>query len=177
MALPLIAALLYLLLSVHIYADVQLRVCGAQKRLCVTVRAWGLCVTVEGPVSMKLDREKAGAQGRKIRAAWPLVHAALEVIHWGQADVDVRIGSGDAALTAVASGTAGALLTAFQAFISTRCPCRVRIQPVFAGRHFALCARCIFSAAPGDIMFAVACAAVKKTQREGFSWLSTLSKA
>ena len=177
MALPLIAGLLYLLLSMRIQADVHLQMGQAKSRFRFTVRTWGICVTADGPVTMKLDREKAGVQWRKIRAGWPLMRAALGAIHWGQADVDLCIGSGDAALTAMVSGASGALIAAFQALLGAHCPCRVRIQPVFGGQHFALSARCIFSAAPGDIISAVVRAAVKKTQREGFSWLSTLSKA
>ena len=76
-----------------------------------------------------------------------------------------------------ASGVHPAFGAALQAIAGQRFPFRMKTTTAFQTSGFELSVRCIFSLVPGDIIFAVAKAAVKKTQREGFSWLSIPLKA
>ena len=70
------------------------------------------------------------------------------------------------------AGAARSLAASLLAVSGGRIPCDVRVEAAFDEPCFLLAARCIFSAAPGDIMFAVIKTAVRKTRREGFGWKS-----
>lgn len=177
MTLPLIAALVYLLLSVRVMADVRLEISEARKGMQILLHAWGVSFCIDRPLELRLQGRDMGRKGRRFKALWPMICAALRAIRWGQTDVDVRLGLSEASYTALIAGAGRSALTSLQAMLGQRFPCRMRVEPDFDMRCFALTARCIFSAAPGNIMFAVARAAVKKTQREGFSWLSIPLKA
>ena len=193
MLLPLAAALLYFVLSTRVLMDASAGLSGAQGTAALSLRAGGLCLRFDGVL------ERAGAQlslryqpryGERMlkektlrarasslrRSAWA-IRAGLRAVHWGQADVYLRVGTDEAWSTALFAGAARSLAAALTAASGGRIPCDVRVDASFDEPAFLLTARCIFSAAPGDIMFAVARAAVKKTQREGFRWLSIPLKA
>ena len=177
MLLPLLFAFLYLLLSMRIMADVRFELNGARKGVSIALRIWKLRLYLDMPVRISVDKSKAKGQAQNVKCFWPLITASLCSVNWGQTDVYVRLGMQDAALAAVAAGTINALGAALWAIAGQCFPCSVKAVPVFDACGFALRGRCIFSLVPGDIMFAVAKAAVKKTQREGFSWLSIPLKA
>lgn len=175
--LPLMFALVYLLLSMRVLVDVRAAVNPSHKGIQIILRAWGVRLCLDMPLRMNMDRKSAGEQLGKAKQVWPFVKAILRAIRWGQTDVNVHVGAQDAALTAMLSGAAVSLGAALGAVAGRRFPCAVHAQTDFRRPGFALHARCIFSFTPGDIMFAVVKEAVKKTQREGFSWLSIPLKA
>ena len=175
--LPLLAAFLYLLLSVRIMADIRITLNDARKGACIALRIWKLRLYLDMPIRMNISQSKAKGQVQSVKGFWSLITAALSAVCWGQTDVYVRLGMQDAALAAMAAGTVNAFGAAVQAVTGQYFPCSVKAVPVFGAQGFALKGRCIFSLVPGDIIFAVAKAAVKKTQREGFSWLSIPLKA
>ena len=82
------------------------------------------------------------------------------------------MGTGDAAQTAVLAGGVRALAETLGIAVSRRFPLRVCVKPEFSQTCFVLNARCIFSFVPGDIIFAVLLAAVRKEARGGFLWKS-----
>ena len=177
MALPLLFAFLYLLLSVRILADVRVQVTHARKGASITLRAWGIRMCLDMPVHLPKKTGSAKVQTEKAKTIWPFAKAVIRTIRWGQTDVRLRIGTQDASLTALIAGAVRSLGASLEAVVGQRFPCEVQAEPVFSAPCFALSARCIFSLVPGDIMFAVAKAAVKKMQREGFSWRSIPLKA
>ena len=177
MMLPLLFALVYLLLSMRIMVDIRLNLDKTSKRACIAFSIYGLRLILDTPVRFDVDGEKAKGQAQRTKQVWPLIKAVIRRISWGQTDVHIRLGMQDAALTAVTAGTLNAFGAAFQSVAGKYFPCEMKVVPVFDASAFELSARCIFSFIPGDIMFAVAKAAVKKTQREGFSWLSIPLKA
>ena len=177
MVLPFLFALVYLLLSVRILVDVRIAVSEARKGVSITLRTWGICLCLDMPIRLTAPQGDVRAQAGKAKQVWPLVRAAIRAISWGQTDIRMRIGTRDASLTAMIAGSTRAAGAALQAVAGQRFPCEIEAEPVFRAPCFALSGRCIFSLVPGDIMFAVARAAAKKTQREGFSWLSIPLKA
>ena len=177
MALPLLCALVYLLLSVRILVDVRMEANKARRGIRIGLRAWGLRVCLDMPLGMPDVSKGSRAQVQKARRAWPFVKAIIRTIRWGQTDVRLCAGTGDASLTAMLAGAVRSLGSALQAVAGQNFPCRIEAFPVFGGPCFTVSGRCIFSLVPGDIMFAVARAAVRTTKREGFSWLSIPLKA
>lgn len=188
MLLPLVCALVYGLLSTRVMIDAALSVNGAQNAASLAVRAWGLCLRLDGTI----EREGAGirlyftprygsrqfgqryfrGQARKLRAYSWAIRAAMRTVRIGQVDWHMRVGTQEASLTAMIAGGVRSAIASFLAFSAQRPPCDIRIEADFHTPCFVLDARCIFSLVPGDIMIAVVKAAVKKTQREGFKWLS-----
>ena len=177
MALPLLCALVYLMLSARILVDVRVKADKARCGIRVAIHAWGLRVFLDMPLGMPDVSKGTKAQVQKARRAWPFIKAIIRAIRWGQTDVRLGIGTQDAALTAMLAGAVRSLGAAMQAVSGQRFPCRIEAFPVFGRLYFALSGRCIFSLVPGDIMFAVVKTAAKTTQREGFSWLSIPLKA
>lgn len=175
--LPLIFALLYLLLSVRIMVDVRVELGNLRQGVYVAIGIYGLRLYLDMPVRLNINRNRAKGQIQNTKRFWPLIKAVLRTICWGQTDIRLRVGMQDAAFLAVASGALNAFGAALQAIAGQRFPFQMKAAAAFQTTGFGLSARCIFSLVPGDIMFAVAKAAVKKTQREGFSWLSIPLKA
>ena len=177
MMLPLLFGLLYLLLSMRIMVDVRVELGDARKGICIALRIYGFRLYLDMPVRLHVNRSKAKGQVQKAKQFWPLIKAVIRTICWGQTDAYLHLGMQDAALLAMVSGALNAFGAALQAIAGQRFPFRMKTRTAFQTSGFELSARCIFSLVPGDIIFAVAKAAVKKTQREGFSWLSIPLKA
>ena len=177
MMLPLLFGLLYLLLGMRIMVDVRVELGDARKGVCIALRICGLLLYLDMPVRLHVNRSKAKGQAQRAKQFWLLIKAVIRTICWGQTDVHLRVGLQDAALLAVVSGSLNAFGAALQAIAGQRFPFRMKTTTAFQTSGFELSGRCIFSLIPGDIIFAVAKAAVKKTQREGFSWLSIPLKA
>ena len=186
---PLICALVYSLLSTRVLVDAGVGFSGVHGTAALSVRAYGVNLRLDGVI------ERAGTQLRlrprygqrafdeqTLRAGvssykkmgW-LLRAAMGGVRWGQLDVYLREGTDEAWSTALLAGAARSLAASLLAM--TGIPCDVRVEAAFDEPCFLLAARCIFSAAPGDIMFAVARAAVKKMRKEGFGWLNIPLKA
>ena len=174
---PLVCAIIYLILSVRVLADASLDISEAHSGVRLSLRAWGLCLCIDRPARIRMDGKNAAARTRRLKALWPLLRAALRAVTWGQTDIRMRVGFQEASLTAMLAGAARSGGSVLQAIAGQRFPCEVRVEPDFRATCFVLAGRCIFSLVPGDVMFAVIKAAVKKTQREGFSWLSIPLKA
>ena len=177
MTLPLLAALAYLILSMRILVDARIAVSETRKGASITLRAWGVRLCLDIPISVSMNMSGSGERVKKVKRAWPFIKAIIRVISWGQTDVRLRIGTGDAYHTALIAGTVRSAGAALQAVAGQRFPCNIAATPDFRAPCFALSGRCIFSLVPGDIMFAVVKTAAKKTQREGLSWLSIPLKA
>ena len=189
--LPLLCVLAYSLLSTRVLVDAGVGFSGLHGTAALSLRAYGVSLRLDGVI------ERAGTQlrlrmrprygqrtfdERTLRAGvssykkmgW-LLHAAMGSVHWGQLDVYLRAGTDEAWSTALLAGAARSLAASLLAVSGI--PCDVRVEASFDTPCFLLAARCIFSAAPGDIMFAVARAAVKKMRKEGFGWLNIPLKA
>ena len=174
---PLVCALTYLLLSARVLVDVALDISEVHRGMRITLRAWGLSLCLDMPDAFLFDRKAAEQQSKRLRTHWALIRSLVKTVRWGHTQLRMRVGTQDAALTAMAAGAVRSCASAFQAMAGQRFPCEIRVEADFHKPCFVLAGRCIFSLVPGDIMFAVARAAVKKTQREGFKWLSIPLKA
>ena len=188
MLLPLVFALLYTALSTRVLVNAGVGLHGLRGTTALSVRAYGICLRLDGVIErtgtqLRLRMRprygrrtfgertlRAGAASFK-RYGWAM-RAALGSVRWGQLDVYLRAGTDEAWSTALLAGAARSLAASLLAVSGGRIPCDVRVDASFDEPEFLLASRCIFSAAPGDIMFAVVKAAVKKTRREGFGWLS-----
>lgn len=188
MLLPLVFALLYAALSTRVLVNAGVGLHGLHGTTALSVRAYGICLRLDGVIEragtqLRLRMRprygqrtfdertlRAGAASFK-RYGWAM-RAALGSVRWGQLDVYLRAGTDEAWSTALLAGAARSLAASLLAVSGGRIPCEVRVDAAFDKPEFLLASRCIFSAVPGDIMFAVVKAAVKKTRREGFGWLS-----
>lgn len=177
MFVPSVFALIYLVLAVHLTADLSLEIGERRKGMRVTLRAWGMSLTLDRPITLPRQGLPSREKADRLRAVWPMLKAGLRAVRWGHADARMRIGLHEASLTAVVSGALLSGASALRMAAGDRFPCSVWVEPDFQSPVFHLQARCIFSAVPGDIILAAAKAAVKKTQREGFKWLSIPLKA
>lgn len=174
---PLVCGIIYLLLSMRIIVDLVLDISDRHRGVRLRLRAWGMHLYVKRPIAGRISRRNAGARAKRLKKSWTMIRAVLRAIHWGQADIHMRVGLGEAAQTAMIAGGAYAGISALQAVAGRSFPMEVHIEPDFRTSCFVLVGRCIFSLVPGDIMFAVLLAAVKKTRREGFRWKSIRLKA
>lgn len=193
MLLPLVCALLYAALSTHVLVDAGAGLHGLRGTAALSVRAYGVSLRFDGVI------ERAGTQlrlrmrprygqrtldERTLRAnaaafkrhGWAM-RAALSSVHWGQLDVYLRVGADEAWRTALLAGAARSLAASLAAVSGGRMPVDVRVDAAFDEPCFLLASRCIFSATPGDVMFAVARAAVKRMRREGFGRISNPLRA
>lgn len=193
MLLPLLCALLYTALSTPVLADARVGLNDVQSEAALSLRAYGLSLRFDGVierVGTRLQLRYTPRYGRRalgertLRArldamrgnGW-MLRAAMRGVRVGQLDAYLRVGTDEAWSTALIAGAVRSLAASLLAVTGGKAPCDVRVDAAFDRPGFLLTARCIFSAAPGDIMFAVAKEAVKKTQREGFKWLSIPLKA
>lgn len=169
----LLGALLYLALCTHVQVDVRLEANGKTPVLHTVYRAWGVSVYVSSQGGKLPQRRKI----QKLSRFSFLVRAALRTLRIGQIDLHTRIGLDDAAATAAVCGAVYAAANALAAISGHQPRSFICVDADFSGPCFVLAARCIFSIIPGDTVFAVVKAAAKKTQKEGFKWLSTPLKA
>ena len=173
----LLSGLFYLFLCMPVSADLALKSRGMHAQIRLYLRAWGLSVRINRPVGHGLDRKRAGERAKRVHAKRKMIRAALRCARWGQTDVAIRIGMGDAAQTAVLAGGLRAGAQALSAAAGRRFPLLVRIEPDFSRVCLSVEARCIFSFVPGDIMLAVILAAVRKNAGGEFRWKSIRLKA
>ncbi|MBR5301941.1 MAG: hypothetical protein IKU38_03815 [Clostridia bacterium] len=173
----LLSGLLYLFLCMPVSADLALESRGMHAKIRLCLRAWWLSMHINKPVGQGLDKKRAGEQAKRIRAKRKMIRSALRCVRWGQTDVHIRMGMGDAAQTAVFAGGLRAGAEALSAAAGNRFPLLVRIEPDFARPCLTVDARCIFSFVPGDIMLAVLHDAVRKNAGGEFRWKSIRLKA
>ena len=95
----------------------------------------------------------------------------------GRTALDLRIGMGDAAATALTAGALRAALPGALAGFARQAQHAVAVEPEYARPCLVVCLRGIFSAPAGDIMFAAAKAAMNKKRKEGARWKSIPLKA
>ena len=190
MLLPLVCALLYAVLSTRVLVDAGAGLHGLGGTAALSVRAYGVCLRLDGVIERAgpqlrlrmrprygrrtLNERTLRANAASLRRHGWAIRAALGCVRWGQLDVYLRVGTDEAWRTALLAGAARSLAASLTAVSGGRMPVDVRVDAAFDEPCFLLTARCIFSAMPGDVLFAVARAAVKKTQRAGFGWLSVL---
>ena len=169
----LLGAILYLALCTHILVDIRLDVNGCKHRLQATFHVWGIHLHPSMPKPKRPGKRGLNA----FRRCKPLFIAGLRTLRVGQIDLQARIGLDDAAATALLCGAIFSAGNALTALAGHRTRSDIRVDADYRTPCFTLYARCIFSLVPGDIMFAVAKAAVNMTRKEGFKWLSTPSRA
>lgn len=175
---PFLCGMIYLLLTVPVIGDLVLDISDAHRGVRLSLRAWGMSLRIEDkPLKPGINRQSVGSRTKRLKKNWPMLRAALRTIRWGQTDIRMRVGLGEAAQTAMIAGSVHAGVSALRAIVGQRFPIEAHIKPDFRAPCFVLVARCIFSMVPGDIIFAVLLAAVKKTGREGFRWRSIRLKA
>lgn len=192
MLLPLMCMTVYTLLAVRVVVHADISLNEVQSTVALNLRAWGVCLRMDGTIAWEgthVHVQRRYAKLKPRRSLWRRpqledlrknkwwIAAALRSLHWGAADIYLRSGTDEAWSTALLAGAMRSLAAAFTAVMGQRMPCDVRVDADFDEPGFLLSARCIFSAVPGDIMMAVIKEAVKKTQREGFKWLSIPSRA
>ena len=169
----LLGALLYLALCAHILVDIRLDVNGREHRFQTRLRFWGIPLNLSMPKPKRPGKRELNA----FRRCKPLFIAGLRTLRVGQLDLHAHIGLDDAAATALLCGAIFSAGNALTALAGHRTRSDIRVDADYRTPCFTLYARCIFSLIPGDIMFAVAKAAVNMTRKEGFKWLSTPSRA
>lgn len=191
MLVPLVCALLYAALSTRVLVDAGAGLHGLRGTAALSVRAYGVSLRLDGVIERagtqlrlrmrpRYGRRTLGERTLRANAAslkrygWA-IRAALGSVHWGQLDAYLRVGAGEAWCTALLAGTVRSLAASLTAVTGGRVD--VRVDAAFDEPCFLLASRCIFSVAPGDMMFAVAKTAVNKTRREGFGWLSVPLRA
>lgn len=173
----LLSGLFYLFLCMPVSADLALESRGVHAQIRLYLRAWWLSVRIDRPVGHGLDRKRAGEHAKRVHAKRKMIRAALRSARWGQTDVTIRVGMGDAAQTALLAGGLRAGAQMLSAAAGGRFPLLVHIEPDFARACLAVDARCIFSFVPGDIMLAVILAAARKNAGGEFRWKSIRLKA
>ena len=179
----LLVAIGYLLLAMEI--TVRGRLCLFGDRGCVQLEAGalGVFVHIDNEVLLRGGRvrvlprygparRKPAGHGsvRRLRAAKPYLLAALRAGRLAPVRLAIRLGLDDARYTAVAAGAVRAAVSALLCGLGT--PLELLVEPDFRAPCFLLAAQGIFSARPGDIMFAVLRTALNKKRREGFGWKS-----
>lgn len=175
MLLSLLCGMIYLFLSMPVSGRMTLVSNGAQGDMQLFLRAWWLSLRRVKRLDIGRGSAHTNGHGRRKRGSKKLYAAALRAVHWGQTDMTIRVGLGDAAYTAVFVGGLQAGGNAFAAAIGHRFPLLVRVQPDFEHLCFSVEAYCIFSFVPGDIILAVLLAAAgKRSGNAGgkFRWKS-----
>jgi len=157
-------AVIYLLLAMPVRAKVFLCMHGFAGNVLLEVGLPGMRLCRNAPIPKKGMRRKRNGRsflGRIIRAC------TIEGI-----GVEICIGTGDAAQTALAAGALRAGLTGVLSAVRIDGRTEVCVVPVFDKPCFSLAAQGILSAKLGDIMYAALRAALKKSGKEGFDWKS-----
>ena len=157
-------AMIYLLLAMPVKARVFLCMHGLHGNALLEVELPGLRLCRNAPIPKRKPHPKKGRGAYLIR-----VIRACSVERFR---VQVRLGTGDAAQTALASGALRAGLLGMLAARGIRNEAGVCVVPVFGEPCFSLAVEGIFSAALGDVMYAALRAALKKSGKEGFGWKS-----
>lgn len=118
---------------------------GAQPSYAVEVSVYGLCARFAGRIRVRRGAKKRRGFFKRAAARFALEMLRLPGTRAGAA---ARLGTGDAALTALCAGTLQAILGAANAAF----PMRVRVTADFRHAGFCLSARCIVTARGGDII-------------------------
>ena len=161
----LLVALIYLLLAMEVTLRARLCLDGARGSVQLEAGALGVFFHMDAELSLepghtRLIRRYAAQRARKrrrrtvpLRAARPYLLAALRAGRVERARLAMRLGMEDAAQTAMAAGTIRALVLALSASLGLRT--EALVEPEFRACCFLMAAQGIFSARPGDIMFAM----------------------
>lgn len=176
-----VIAAVYLLLALRIHIGAEAAVRGTEASLSLNVGALGLRLHVDG----ELRREAKGlalrigqgnaplrlsrptkAQTQHMRRLWPYALAAIRAGRFEGLALQVRLGLGDAAQTALAAGALRALLSALLAALGGGLPCMLRIVPDFKGTGLEAHGQGVFLFQAGDVMAAVMRAALKRARKE-----------
>lgn len=181
-------ALFYLLLCVPVTVRLCIGLSDAQSTVEASAFAMGIGMRFDGIIEQKSGaltlrlKPRYGAGLRKphmkapsldaLRRAKPFILAAMREVEFTHLDLHMRLGMEEAWSTAVAAGAIRAAASAVLSCLKNVPPCDLHVEADFRAPCFLMSAHCIFSAMPGDIMFAVIKTAVKKTQKEGFKWIS-----
>ena len=176
-------ALIYVLLCVGLRIQLEAGFADGQGSAALCVSAFGISLRrdfvfeagVNGFAAVprygkgkKQKNRTSGYMGHFMKAY------AIKSLRSGQFDslmLHVRLGLGDACATALASGTAHALVCSLLAPLSDLRSCNLRMTPDFDQVCLCVHARGIFSCSAGDIMLALLKAAPRK-RKEGFKWTS-----
>lgn len=118
------------------------------------IRVYGFCVRFGGPIRIKRKKraKKPAPAARRFALVFAKELLRLHGVHAGFAG---RVGTGDAAFTALCAGSLQTLLS----FPNALCPTRAFIAPDFRTACFTLTGRCILPLRGGDIIRAGARAA------------------
>lgn len=118
---------------------------SAQPSYAAEISVYGLCARFAGRIRAQRGTKKRRGFFRRVAARFALELLRLPGTRAGAA---VRLGTGDAALTALCAGALQALLGAANAAF----PLRARVEADFRRAGFCLTARCIVTARGGDII-------------------------
>lgn len=173
----LLAALVYWFLAMRIRIHAGVYLCGRTGSFFVQAEAWGMSLRTDGeflcgegslqPVLRR--RYTSGHAARKRSAVLPKCLRWL--LHAGTTEcfsAYVRIGLGDACVTALAAGGIRAAGTALLACVGL--PRTLQVVPDYQNACFCLTAEGILAVSPGDIVFAAIKNRSRKKKEEGFKW-------
>ncbi|MGN0997312.1 MAG: hypothetical protein ACI4PG_10430 [Candidatus Ventricola sp.] len=161
----LLVALIYLLLAMEVTVRARLCLDGARGSVQLEAGAMGVFFHMDGELSLgpgrpRMTRRYAAQRARKcqgraisLRTARPYLLAAIRAGRVERARLFIRLGLEDAAQTAMAAGALRALALALFAGLGLRS--EALVEPEFRAPCFLMAAQGIFSARPGDIMFAM----------------------
>lgn len=188
-----LVALIYLLLCMPVTVRASVGLSDAQNAVQTSVFALGVGMRFDGVIEKRADglalhlTPRYGERKRKrhermrslssLKKAKPFLVAAMNEVEFTRLDLHMRLGMEEAWSTAVTAGAIRAAAASLLSCLQNVPPCDLRVEADFRAPCFLLTAHCIFSAMPGDIMFAVIKTAVKKTRKEGFKWISIPSRA
>ena len=175
----LLVALFYLLLATRFTVRGRLCLCGAQGSVQLEAGALGVYFHMDEELSLtpggRILRPRYGPSHLKpprrhsmtLRSARPYWRSVLRAGRMDRARLSVRLGLDDAAKTAVAAGAVRALVLSLLAGLDV--PMELRVEPDFRSACFLVAVQGIFSARPGDIMFAMirVLARRRRTARRG----------
>ena len=173
----LLVALIYLLLAMEVTVRARLCLNGARGSVQLEAGALGFFFHMDGELSLGPGRPKmkrryaAPREHRRPRRAVPLrrvrpyLLAAIRAGRVEQARLSLRLGLEDAAQTAMAAGAVRALVLALLAGFGV--PLELRVEPDFQSSCVLMAAQGIFSARPGDIMFAMIRVLVRRKRLAG----------
>jgi len=182
-----IAALIYLLLCFPVVIRLSVGLNDTQNSLQADVSYLGLHLCFDAEIRLDIGqpffqllprygKKEAKKRPGKAKDRFGRIRRLSHVLEiLGQrhcTQLYIRLGLGDAAGTAIAAGACRMLISLLcarlkHADFKKRC-----VEPDFDHPCFLLCFQSIFSASPGDIMFAAIKTAFDNRKREGSTWKS-----
>ena len=176
-----LVALFYLLLALRVRISLEGALRGTAGSFALGAGAVGINLRFDGIIRKEkghvfpvmASRYGAHAKKKRKKATHKKTLRMARLYFWfaktgrmERLSVHIRIGVGDAALTAVAAGALRALAAAAFERVKRGAQVDLCVAPEFGDASFAAHVRCIFSCQLGDIMLAAIRVALKKRKKK-----------